>query len=492
MAVFSGAPAATTPIIGSASINQVRVAPVSAASAGMMSVLPVQLSASLLGVMPAKFSGEGEGWPEWKRRWLSFLENVEEAMPAITDTQMLTIFKGLLDDASVHKLEAEQMVDPDVGYEEFLATLDLEFGGDNVAGLRAKWYGLRLRHQGSVRLSDWRSFSSLFHKLRVMVGDATEEEAERLLLRALPVEWRKKVEIEVDKRNREGTLPTSLDERQVVAFLAVETGHSPKSIEAMSPGKWKIRSVDELQRTSIMQLNRQRLDNGNRVTVRQVEERLKVKDVDALMWRWLRVEERVSSGSRSDRNDGFKRDEDRRQRFTREVSAESKSEEQNDVGQVVARVDASKAPAHSAEAHPNKGKGNDSANHPPKRPSKDNGVAPEASQPPSSGNQGNGPPDGVPGAAASPPLQHHLSPHQQHMGATSLCLYPPHPMCWDPSWGAAFCPGQYGQGSGKGSDGKGVKGGKGNAEHQSPGKGSGGKGKGKGSEGKGKGGRGHP
>ena len=337
----------------------------------------------------------------------------------------------------------------------------------------------------------------MFNKLRVMVGDATEEEAERLLLKALPVEWRKKVEIEVDKRNREGTLiveglPTTLDDKQVVAFITVETGRPPKSIEAIAPGKWKIRSVDDLQRTSVMQLNRQRLDNGSRVTVRQVEERLKVKDVDALMWRWLRVDERVSSGSRSDRNDGFKRDEDRRQRFTREVSAEPKSEDQSEVEQVVARVDVSKAPTRSAELHPNKGKGNDSANNQPKQQSKDNGVAAEASQPPSPGNQGNGSSDGVSGAAASPPLQHHLSPHQQHMGATTLCWYPPHPMCWDPSWGAAFYPGQYGQGSGKGSDGKGGKGGKGNPEHQSSGKGSGGKGKGKGSDGKGKGGRGHP
>ena len=83
--LMSGAP--TAPAVqtgGSASINQVHIAPV-AATGGMMSVLPVQLSAALLGAMPARFSGEPEDWPEWKRRWLTFLENVEEAMPQITD-----------------------------------------------------------------------------------------------------------------------------------------------------------------------------------------------------------------------------------------------------------------------------------------------------------------------------------------------------------------------------------------------------------------------
>jgi hypothetical protein len=195
--VPTGHAIAGMPSQASASINAVRIAPVAAAS-GMMNVLPVQLSAALLGAMPTKFSGEAEHWPEWKRRWLSFMENVEEAMPAITDAQMLTIFKGLLDDASVHKLEAEQMVDLDIGYEEFLATLDLGFGSDNVANLRARWYNLRLRHQGSLRFGDWRSFSYQFLNLMVLVGDATEEEAERLLLKALPIEWRKKVETEVD------------------------------------------------------------------------------------------------------------------------------------------------------------------------------------------------------------------------------------------------------------------------------------------------------
>ena len=127
-----------------------------------MNVLPVQLSAALLGAMPSRFSGEPEDWPVWKRRWLQFLENVEEAMPSISDQKMLTIFKGLVDEASIDKLEAEQFLEPDTGYEELLAVLDLEFGSDNVTSLRSKWYSLRLKHQGTVRMSDWRRFSGLF------------------------------------------------------------------------------------------------------------------------------------------------------------------------------------------------------------------------------------------------------------------------------------------------------------------------------------------
>jgi hypothetical protein len=103
-----------------AAINQVQIAPVgAAASPNMMVTMPVQLSAALLGAVPQRFSGEQQDWPEWRRRWLTFVENLFEAMPTVSDTQILTIFKGVLDVASVEKLEGEQFRDTDVTYEEF-------------------------------------------------------------------------------------------------------------------------------------------------------------------------------------------------------------------------------------------------------------------------------------------------------------------------------------------------------------------------------------
>ena len=497
--LLSSAPAASATMPGTASINQVRIAPVNA-SGGMMNVLPVQLSAALLGAMPARFSGEHRDWPEWKRRWLAFLENVEEAMPDISDAQMLTIFKGLLDDASVNKLETEQMEDPDVGYEEFLATLDLEFGGDNVSSLRSKWYGLKLRHQGRLRISDWRNFYAQFGKIRRMVGDATEEEAERLLVKALPDEWTRKVEEEVERRNREGALlieglPVSLDANQVLAFLTMETAKAPKSIEPVAPGKWKVRCHDEAHRAATMQLNRHRLENdGPRLAVRQVEQRLTIKDIDQLMCRRLMVDDRVST--RSERNDQPHREQERRQRFTREVVAETEAEDTGDVEQMVARVEAPKAPARATEVHPNKGKGDHRSGTPQKEPQKDKEVASKPGPSPPQPQQSGGASARDPGASGSPQQpQLHLSPPGPGHWDGANWGWPPHPMCWDPSWGASasWYPGQGAyvarpeQGSGKGSGGKGhyATGGE-----QGSGKGSGGKGKGKG--GKGKGGRGHP
>ena len=119
-------------------IHQVQIAPVGAAtSPNMMVTMPVQLSAALLGAVPHRFSGDQHDWPEWRRRWLSFVENLFEAMPTVTDTQILTVFKGVVDEASMEKLEGEQYRDPDVSYEEFFAAMDLEFGGEHHANMRS-------------------------------------------------------------------------------------------------------------------------------------------------------------------------------------------------------------------------------------------------------------------------------------------------------------------------------------------------------------------
>ena len=122
-----------------AAINQVQIAPVGAATPNMMATMPVQLSAALLGVVPQMFSGDQQVWPEWRMTCLSFVENLLDAMPNVTDTQILTIFKGVIDDASVERLEGEQFKDPDMTYEEFLASMDLQFVGEDHANLRSKW-----------------------------------------------------------------------------------------------------------------------------------------------------------------------------------------------------------------------------------------------------------------------------------------------------------------------------------------------------------------
>ena len=219
-----------------------------------------------------------------------------------------------------------------------------------------------MRHAGTLKLRDWRSFSAPFFKLMAMVEDATEEEAERLMLKALPVEWRRKVEIEVSKRNREGLmvvegLPINMDESMVHQFIMVETGEAPKKVRVLAPGKWKVQAANEDHRKEIMKMDRQRLDNGARISVRLVEDRLTVKDIDTQMRRWLQVDDRVNQATRGERGEDRRDDRGRRDdrhRFTREVVVE---DAESDAGLVAAIGEFSngKPRPRSMEAHPKKG-----------------------------------------------------------------------------------------------------------------------------------------
>ena len=383
------------------------------------------------------------------------MDNLLEAMPTVSDTQILTIFKGVLDDASVEKLEGEQFGDPDMTYEEFFATMDLEFGGEDHTNLRSKWYNLRVRHSGSLKLRDWRSFSAPFFKLMAMVEDATEEEAERLMLKALPVEWRRKVEIEVSKRNREGQmvvegLPLQLDEAMVHQFITAETGVQPKRVKVLAPGKWRIQGQDEEHRREIMRMDRQRLDNGVRIVVKLVEDRLHVKDIDALMRRWLQVDDRVSQVTRGDRQDDRPRRDDRN-RFTREVTVDDMDVDSERIAAVGEAIKG-KQKARSTEPHPKKSKDAE-AKAKVKEPENESKTAPSANTTPVQAAPQQAPREAIPQWTPEPQWW-----YGEHWSR---------PTYWVPDWsswgagkGAGYTGGgQHNWGSHKG--GKGDKGGKG-------------------------------
>ena len=65
-------------------------------------------------------------------------------------------------------------------------------GSDDVEEMRSKWHALRLPHQGSLRLADWRIFIGVGLCLKALV-QGNEEEAKAILMRILPIEFRKKV-----------------------------------------------------------------------------------------------------------------------------------------------------------------------------------------------------------------------------------------------------------------------------------------------------------
>ena len=445
-----------------AAISQVqaRLAPVQAGHP-VLNVVPQALAGHLLGVEPRKFSGERADWPEWRWQWLQYHELVTEAVPTLTARQTLSLLKHYLDSATADELDAELFKNPHLEYEDFWVKVDLEFGGDSGESKRAQWTTLRLKHDGRLKLRDWRNFSQKFLKLMKMVPDAQEDEAARLMWRAVPMEFKTRIAADADKKNRDKVLvmeglPVSLTEAQVSEFLLVETGTRPSSVRK-DHMRFNVHGVDEAHRREIMKLDRQPLEGGGQLAVRLLEMKLRVRDIDDFMCRWLRVDE----VARGQDHESHRQKEDR-PRFQREVQAVDSWAEDGPEHQVAQITE--KSSPKSSEMHPKKA---DVRKDEKEKGKQDDGRKGAWGDAPAHGKGGKGGDLGMYGGGW---------PYWTPGGE----WWPPAHSYWPPTWS----PPEKGSGKGKG-------------EAPWAGKGAGGKADGKnnnteGGKAKGKGGRGKP
>lgn len=260
-----------------------------------LTIIPPQILSLVLGKGPAQFSGQRADWPEWKRKFLRFMGEIQETTPTISNRQLLTVLRNYLDEGSIANLETTLLSNPDLEFSAFWAKLEIEMGGDDREEARAKWHNLKLRHQGSVRLADWRNFIGEFLRLKILV-DGSEDEAKSLLMRILPIEFRKKVLQEEDKRGHNELQLLGLGGcllEQVQELIKNECGVDLKGI-------WKrgekvvlrVKSTEEKERIFQM-LDRERLSGGGLISVQKELNAISVEEIDEIMRRWLTVEERA-------------------------------------------------------------------------------------------------------------------------------------------------------------------------------------------------------
>ena len=164
-----------------------------------VNTIPPQILSLILGRGPGPFSGQRSEWAAWRRQFLQFLDEIQEVMPAISGKQVMTIARQILDSGSVAILDAELLKNPTLEFSHFWTKLELEMGVEDTDELREKWYALRLKHQGDLKLQEWRKFFAEFCRLMVLI-EATEDEAKPLLMQALPTEYRRMVLLEEDKK----------------------------------------------------------------------------------------------------------------------------------------------------------------------------------------------------------------------------------------------------------------------------------------------------
>ena len=291
----------------------------------MMQLLPTQLLESITGRHPGKYTGNAEDWPTWRRKWLPFMREIEGMMPTITDAQRLALLRSALDEAGTLLLDQELEGNPDLGYEEYWARLDLEFGAEDREVIRRKLHRVKLAHAGRVSEKSWREMYAQMTTLALQLGDISDTDLGRLLTNALPSHpWRRKLAQEEDKKTERGALmldglPEDVTNGEVEDMIQEETGTRPIHVRRVGK-RIKVTPRDEDHRGTIkMVYDRQKLQGGNIIKVSPDTSELGAKEINDLMIRWLRMEQRISNAPERDQIQY-----DRRQpRWQREVDMDS-------------------------------------------------------------------------------------------------------------------------------------------------------------------------
>ena len=324
-------------------IRQVGVAPVTTAASPQPPIpttafLPLGVAQALVGKEPGRFSGTSDAWPTWRRKWLSYLKEVEEVHTGITNRQRLTMLRHWLDPSGAELLDHELQTAPDTEYESYWARIDLSYGAEDKESLRRQLKSQRLQTRGKVTERDWRDYATKVILLARQLGDIGDLEVGRLLSEGLPSHpWRRKLAEEAEKRSHHGTLvidglPSDVSEAEVVEMIRVETTRQPLRV-SRSGARVKVTAVDDAHKEAIkIAFDRQQLACGANLAVAPEAGELTGDEVNALMLRWLRIDARVNSGG--DRRDTNTESAMRqaydpsRRRFQREVQVQDDGEDE--------------------------------------------------------------------------------------------------------------------------------------------------------------------
>lgn len=333
------------PAVHTSQLREVTIAPVHAAPAAQPSIVPTAASAAaflpaavaqaMTGKEPGRFSGVAAEWALWRRRWMLYLEEVQQVLPAMTGRQKLTVLRHWLDSASAEYLDSELQADPELQYDAYWARLDLSFGAEDKEGIRRQLKQLKLQTRGRVTEQEWRAFAARLTLLARQLNDISDIEVGRLMQDALPTHpWRRKLAEEAEKKSHAGVLvmegvPTGTTAAEIEQLIQLEAGVKPQRV-VQDGQKFRLYTTSPTDREIIkMTFDRQQLHQGSLITINPDAVELSGTEVQALMLRWLRIDSRITASSVNSPG----RDTDTSsagrfpRRFHREVTAEDDDED---------------------------------------------------------------------------------------------------------------------------------------------------------------------
>ena len=251
----------------------------------------------------------------------------------------MALLRNAMNESAALLIDQELESNPDVEYETYWASLDLEFGAEDKEVQRRRLKRLRLNTRGKVTEKEWRDYFVAVTTLAAQVGEVSDAELGRMMMDAVPVNpWRRKLATEEDKKNDAGNLilegiPAEVTEADLGEMIFAETTAQPKFVRKFGE-KFKVTPSGNDHRELIKKMyDRQRLVGGHLVKVSPDMYELGPREINDLMVRWLRVDQRIAGVA-----DHEERPPERRPppRWQREIDAET---ENSDEGQEVCQIE---------------------------------------------------------------------------------------------------------------------------------------------------------
>ena len=230
---------------------------------------------SVTGQRPTLTQKHQGGWPTFAKQWgqhMAMVSACNNGRP-LPDMVQLQYLKPALDHSDQLLLENLLERNPRLTFAEFWETLSTLYDRDSQVQLRMAWETVRIA-KGDLTLEKWLEFLREFQLKRDRVEERTEQEEYKLLMRALPQFWQKKILLEEAKANKRtwkvrisGVSPKPV--RILQHLVEMATGTRLVDLEVFP--HYAIIVCDNLSdQTKVMQLNGSILE-GNPVKCTRLE-----------------------------------------------------------------------------------------------------------------------------------------------------------------------------------------------------------------------------
>ena len=240
------------------------------------------------------FDGDENKWAEFEEDWERY---APYALLGVPEGHVGNVWKRDLLINCIHgvlrnKYKATILRTPSLTFTDVWEELVKLFRIDNPVHWRRRWGNVQLSRSGEdIKIQDWIFFESNFEVAKSRVQDWTEQEEVDLLMKQLPMGWRRKVlqreAKEAESRNvvkMMGKLVPEKAIRRIMDQLGVEVQGVEELRGCTLLGIRKTEDLNKL--TSLRDLT----IDGTRITFIQVRRRWRAADIFNFVQRELRVE----------------------------------------------------------------------------------------------------------------------------------------------------------------------------------------------------------